>query len=87
VKFGERVLRRTSRDYAPWHVIAGVDAQYRSLVVGKILLEGLQSALKRPSIQTHDVTAAPLGTAVDQRNLLDASTSISGWTRKITKSN
>ena len=25
VKYGERVLRRTSRDYAPWHVIAGVD--------------------------------------------------------------
>ena len=24
VKYGERVLRRTSRDYAPWHVIEGV---------------------------------------------------------------
>ena len=23
VRFGERVLRRTSRDYAPWHVIEG----------------------------------------------------------------
>jgi len=42
VHFGERVLRRTSRDYAPWHVIEGVDSNYRSLTVGKLLLEGLQ---------------------------------------------
>ncbi|VVM78018.1 polyphosphate:AMP phosphotransferase [Pseudomonas fluorescens] len=72
VKYGERVLRRTSRDYAPWHVIEGADANYRSLAVGKILLEGLQSALKRPDVHPHDVSAAPLGTPVDQLNLLDS---------------
>ncbi len=72
VKYGERVLRRTSRDYAPWHVIAGVDARYRSLTVGKILLEGLQSALKRPRIHPHKVSAAPLFPSVDQVNLLDS---------------
>ena len=72
VKYGERVLRRTSRDYAPWHVIEGVDANYRSLAVGKILLEGLQNALKRPDVHPHDVSAAPLGTPVDQLNLLDS---------------
>ena len=72
VKYGERVLRRTSRDYAPWHVIEGADANYRSLAVGKILLEGLQAALKRPDVHPHEVSAAPLGTAVDQLNLLDS---------------
>ena len=46
VRFGERVLRRTSRDYAPWYVIEGADEYYRSLSVGRIILEGLQAALK-----------------------------------------
>ncbi|MNO65994.1 Polyphosphate kinase 2 [compost metagenome] len=72
MKYGERVLRRTSRDYAPWHVIAGMDAHYRSLVVGKILLEGLQGALKRPKIRPEKVNAAPVFPSVDQLNLLDS---------------
>jgi polyphosphate:AMP phosphotransferase len=72
VKYGERVLRRTSRDYAPWHVIEGVDVHYRSLAVGKILLEGLQSALKRSRIHPAKVNAAPLPIHVDQLNLLDS---------------
>lgn len=72
VKYGERVIRRTSRDYAPWHIIEGVDPHYRSLAVGKILLAGLQAALKRPSLKPDKVSAAPLTTSVDQRGLLDA---------------
>ncbi|KPA89034.1 polyphosphate:AMP phosphotransferase [Pseudomonas asplenii] len=71
VHFGERVLRRTSRDYAPWHVIEGADPHYRSLTVGKILLEGLQAALKRartPSVPN----TAPLPSGVDQMSLLDS---------------
>lgn len=72
VKYGERVLRRTSRDYAPWHVIEGVDVHYRSLAVGKILLEGLQNALKRPEVHPDKVNAAPLPIHVDQLNLLDS---------------
>ncbi|MCX7078090.1 MAG: polyphosphate:AMP phosphotransferase [Pseudomonas sp.] len=70
VKYGERVLRRTSRDYAPWYVIEGVDAHYRSLTVGKILLEGLQNALNRPKINPDSVNAAPLPSSVDQLSLI-----------------
>lgn len=70
VQYGERVIRRTSRDYAPWHVIEGVDAHYRSLTVGKILLDGLQNALKRPRINPDKVSAAPLSASVDQLSLL-----------------
>jgi polyphosphate kinase 2 (PPK2 family) len=72
VKYGERVLRRTSRDYAPWHVIEGMDPRYRSLAVGRILLEGLQGALSRPTIHPAKVSAAPLPVSVDQVNLLDS---------------
>ncbi|MFF7708773.1 polyphosphate:AMP phosphotransferase [Pseudomonas sp. NPDC007930] len=71
VRFGERVLRRTSRDYAPWHVIEGVDANYRSLAVGNILLEGLRAALAQPAQTVHQAMA-PLGASLDKRNLLDA---------------
>lgn len=71
VRFGERVLRRTSRDYAPWHVIEGVDANYRSLAVGRILLDGLRAALDQPARPVHQAMA-PLGDSIDKLNLLDA---------------
>ncbi|TWC35002.1 polyphosphate:AMP phosphotransferase [Pseudomonas sp. SJZ079] len=72
VRVGERVLRRTNRDYAPWYVVEGVDEYYRSLTVGRILLEGLRAALKaknRPLAQPH---AAPLTANLDERGLLDS---------------
>ncbi|MFI8481145.1 polyphosphate:AMP phosphotransferase [Pseudomonas sp. NPDC078700] len=72
VRYGERVLRRSSRDYAPWYVVEGVDENYRNLTVGRILLEGLQAALKvkdRPVPQPH---AAPLTSALDGSGLLDS---------------
>lgn len=69
VRFGERVLRCTSRDYAPWHIIEGVDPNYRSLAVGKILLEGLQNALKAKALG-RQTNIAPLGESIDGRSLL-----------------
>jgi len=69
VRFGERVLRRTSRDYAPWHIIEGVDPNYRSVAVGKILLEGLQNALKAKTLG-RQTNIAPLGESIDGRSLL-----------------
>jgi polyphosphate:AMP phosphotransferase len=71
VRFGERVLRRTSRDYAPWHVIEGVDPNYRSLTVGRLLLEGLQNALKTPEGATHLVGLGPLPNNSNELSLLD----------------
>ncbi|KIH82391.1 polyphosphate:AMP phosphotransferase [Pseudomonas batumici] len=70
VHFGERVLRRTSRDYAPWHVVEGGDPHYRSLTVGKILLEGLQTALKTKDAKPRPTNAAPLPSGVDELSLL-----------------
>ncbi len=72
VRHGERMLRRTSRDYAPWYVVEGADENYRSLTVGRILLEGLQAALQnseRPQRQPH---VAPLVASLDNRGLLDS---------------
>ncbi|MCP2071181.1 UNVERIFIED_ORG: polyphosphate:AMP phosphotransferase [Pseudomonas lini] len=72
VKYGERVLRRTSRDYAPWHVIEGMDSCYRSLTVGRILLEGLRQALGRSKIKAEKVNVAPLPALDSQITLLDS---------------
>jgi len=69
VRFGERAIRRTSREFAPWHVIEGVDPHYRSLAVGRILLEGLQAALKSPTEPVH-AAVPPLAESIDQRTLL-----------------
>jgi polyphosphate:AMP phosphotransferase len=69
VRFGERVVRRTDRDYAPWHVIEGADAHYRSLAVGQIILEGLQAALKAP-VELKAQAVATLGESIDKRSLI-----------------
>ncbi|OWP51653.1 polyphosphate:AMP phosphotransferase [Pseudomonas nitroreducens] len=72
VRYGERVLRRTSRDYAPWYVVEGSDERYRSLTVGRTLLESLQAALKRKDRPTPQPHAAPLVSSLDNKGLLDA---------------
>lgn len=72
VRHGERILRRSSRDYAPWYVVEGADERYRNLSVGRLLLEGLQAALKlekRPQPQPH---AAPVAASIDNRGLIDS---------------
>ncbi|OAI83846.1 MULTISPECIES: polyphosphate:AMP phosphotransferase [Pseudomonas] len=71
VRFGERVIRRTSREYAPWHIIEGFDPHYRSLAVGKLLLEGLQNALKAKTLK-EPTPIAPLGASIDDRSLLES---------------
>jgi len=70
VRYGERVLRRTSRDYAPWHIIEGVDPYYRSLAVGRIILEALQSALAKDVPPTSPGHSPRPGRSLDQRSLL-----------------
>ena len=71
VRYGERVIRRTSRDYAPWNIVEGVDPHYRSLTVGKILLEGMQAVLNSPKPRARASNFPPLPDIVDGLSLLD----------------
>ncbi len=41
----EHALRDTSTGHAPWYVVEGADARYRSLTVGRILLDALRARL------------------------------------------
>lgn len=61
VHHGERILRRTSRDYAPWYVVEGADERYRSLTVGRILLQGLRAALAASDAPRPHPHVAPVG--------------------------
>jgi AMP-polyphosphate phosphotransferase len=72
VRFGERVLRRTSLDFAPWHVIEGADPHYRSLTTGRLLLEGMQAALARKPSKQAPKTVGPLPANIDELSLLDS---------------
>lgn len=72
VRYGERVLRRTSRDYAPWYVVEGADERYRSLTVGRTILEGLQAALKHKARRQPQPHTAPLVASLDNRGLIDS---------------
>lgn len=72
IRHGERILRRTSRDHAPWYVIEGADRNYRSLMVGRILLESLQGALAEPKRGSRHSHAAPLVQSLDNLHLLQS---------------
>ncbi len=66
----ERVIRHTSTADAPWTIVEGYDARYRSLTVGKIILGALKKRMKQPAKKTADVTAPPPMPSIDQLNVL-----------------
>ena len=72
VRHGERVLRRTSRDFAPWYVIDGSDENYRGLTAGRILLDGLQAALRARARRTRQAHVAPISASLSNRGLLSS---------------
>jgi AMP-polyphosphate phosphotransferase len=78
----EHVLRETSTGDAPWYVVEGADERYRSLAVGKILLDALGRVLAetKPPAPTHALTpTAP--TVIDNVKLirdLDLTRKVSG---------
>jgi len=72
-KVSEHVLRLTSSGHAPWIVVEGADERYRTLTVGRVLLEALR---KRLAIETTRgwkarAAAAPLPPMVDRRDLIN----------------
>lgn len=65
------VLRVTNTAHAPWIIVEGTDDAYRSLSVGRIILDSLRRRLaqdKRPQVPV----APPITPAIDQKNLLSA---------------
>lgn len=55
-----RSLRETSTANAPWTVVEGLDPRYRSLTVGRVLLEAIQQRLKHVKERQLSAQAPPL---------------------------
>ena len=71
VELSAHTLRETSTGEAPWHVIEGANAQYRSLTAGRLLLDSLRQRLEgKPPVVTP--AAPPPAPPIDGRNLLAA---------------
>ena len=66
----EHTLRRTSTGHAPWLVIEGNDANYRSLTVGQSLHSAMRSRLDQQEPEQSNHIAPPLIEPVDGLNLL-----------------
>ncbi|HQQ76398.1 MAG TPA: polyphosphate:AMP phosphotransferase [Thermoanaerobaculia bacterium] len=70
-RVSEETLRATSTADAPWIVVEGADAPYRSLTVGRALLEAMDSRLEAPAGRGRPVPrAAPIVRPIDARDAL-----------------
>ncbi len=65
----EKVIRYTSSAEAPWTIVEGYDPHYRSLTVGKVILEAIRNRLDDTEIKTAEVQAPPLP-SIDHLNIL-----------------
>lgn len=71
----EHVLRRTSTGESPWVVVDGSDARFRSLFVGRVLLDALRRRLTADDAHGQACrSASPLAPPLATPNLLDALT-------------
>jgi polyphosphate:AMP phosphotransferase len=67
----ESVIRHTSTAEAPWTIIEGADARYRSLTVGKVILETIRKRLAETEKKKDAVVrAAPILPSIDKLHLL-----------------
>ena len=65
------VLRMTNTPWAPWIVVEGTDDRYRSLTVGKVVLDALQKRLADTRDQNFPV-APPIAPKIDSLDVLTA---------------
>jgi polyphosphate:AMP phosphotransferase len=70
-KVSEHLLRETSTADAPWIVVEGSDERYRSLTVGRSILEALRKRLDHDARPARDVLAAPRIESIDGVSVLD----------------
>jgi polyphosphate:AMP phosphotransferase len=70
LKVSERTLRETSSAYAPWIVVEGSDREYRSVTVGRTLLESMRRRLASKTVAPVS-SPPPLVPPVDRVRVLD----------------
>jgi len=75
-KFGEHMIRLTNTADAPWVIVDGEDANFRSLTVGNTILTALRNRLKQVHAPAEPLTndAPPFLAPIDNKFILDALT-------------
>lgn len=69
-KVSELALRYTSCAEAPWIVVEGTDPNYRSLTVGKAILEALRTRLKDGKQKKTPTAVPPIIPSIDHKDVL-----------------
>src|SRR5262249_40314002 len=69
-KVSERALRETSTAEAPWIVVEGTDARFRSLTVGKAILAALRRRLDESDGKPPESHTAPFLAPVDKVDIV-----------------
>jgi len=69
----EAVVRRTSTGHAPWHIIEGTDARYRSLTSATLLLDAMKASLAARDAPAPKpaITTTPVTLEFDHKNLVN----------------
>src|SRR5581483_1356188 len=70
-KVSEGVLRETSTGEAPWIVVEGADERYRSLTVGKVLLDMMRKRLDEGPRPARKAIVPPELPSIDHKVVLD----------------
>ncbi|MBK7674472.1 MAG: polyphosphate:AMP phosphotransferase [Candidatus Accumulibacter sp.] len=76
------LLRTTNTPWAPWIIVEGTDDRYRSLTVGKTILESLQRRLADRRDQNSPV-APPFSPRVDRLDVLSSLDMTQSLTKKV----
>ncbi len=66
----ESVIRHTSTAEAPWTIIEGYDPRYRSLTVGRVVLDAIRKRLNEADKEITEVSAPPPLPSIDRLNIL-----------------
>ncbi len=66
----ESVIRHTSTAEAPWVIVEGYDPRYRSLTVGKVMLDAIRKRLDEADTKIVEVNAPTPLPSIDHLNIL-----------------
>ncbi|BBJ00680.1 polyphosphate:AMP phosphotransferase [Ferrigenium kumadai] len=66
----ESVIRHTSTAEAPWTIVEGYDPNYRSLTVGKVILDAIRKRIDEAGQKITEVSAPPPLPSIDRLNVL-----------------
>ncbi|HJU65693.1 MAG TPA: hypothetical protein VJ596_08455, partial [Gemmatimonadaceae bacterium] len=71
-RISEHYVRQTTTAEAPWMVIEGADAEYRSLTAGRLLLAAMRERLDEKPVPRLPDKTPPLLPPIDKRNVIRA---------------